>query len=45
MVFFNFGNISNKVTKNLKYSTKSGDFLRFFAYLCHVIDDFACLLT
>ena len=25
-----------------KYSAKSGDFLRFFAYLCHVIDDF-CL--
>ena len=22
---------------------KSGDFLRFYAYLCHVIDDFACL--
>ena len=26
-----------------KYSAKSGDFLRFYAYLCHVIDDFACL--
>ena len=26
-----------------KYSTKSGDFLRFLLYLCHVIDDFACL--
>ena len=23
-----------------KYSTKSGDFLRFFAYLCHAIDVF-----
>ena len=26
-----------------KYSTKSGDFLIFLLYLCHVIDDFACL--
>jgi hypothetical protein len=25
-----------------KYSAKSGDFLRFFAYLCHVIEEFAC---
>jgi len=24
-----------------KYSAKSGDFLRFLLYLCHVIDDFA----
>ena len=32
-----------KFVQNEKYSTKSGDFLRFFAYLCHVIDDFACL--
>ena len=31
-----------KFVQNEKYSTKSGDFLRFFAYLCHVIDDFAC---
>ena len=28
--------------QNKKYSAKSGDFLRFYAYLCHVIDDF-CL--
>ena len=32
-----------KFVQDEKYSTKSGDFLRFFAYLCHVIDDFACL--
>ena len=32
-----------KFVQNEKYSTKSGDFLRFFAYFCHVIDDFACL--
>ena len=29
--------------QNEKYSTKSGDYLRFLLYLCHVIDDFACL--
>ena len=23
-------------------STERGDFLRFYDYLCHVIDDFAC---
>ena len=27
-----------------KYSTKGGDLLRFLLYLCHVIDDFACLV-
>ena len=32
-----------KSVQNEKYSAKSGDFLRFYAYLCHVIDDFACL--
>ena len=32
-----------KFVQDEKYSTKSGDFLRFFAYLCHVINDFACL--
>ena len=32
-----------KFVQDEKYSTKSGDFLRFFAYLCHAIDDFACL--
>ena len=31
-----------KSVQNEKYSAKSGDFLRFYAYLCHVIDDFAC---
>ena len=29
--------------QNEKYSTKGGDLLRFLLYLCHVIDDFACL--
>ena len=33
-----------KSVQNEKYSSKSADFLRFFAYLCHVIEDFfACL--
>ena len=31
-----------KFVQDEKYSAKSGDFLRFYAYLCHVIDDFAC---
>ena len=30
--------------QNEKNSAKSGDFLRFLLYLCHVIDDFACLV-
>ena len=32
-----------KFVQDEKYSAKSADFLRFFAYLCHAIDDFACL--
>ena len=32
-----------KFVQNEKYSAKSADFFRFYAYLCHVIDDFACL--
>ena len=32
-----------KFVQNEKYSSKSADFLRFYLYLCHVIDDFACL--
>ena len=26
----------------MNYFSKRSDFLRFYAYLCHVIDDFAC---
>ena len=33
-----------KFVQNEKYSTKGGDLLRFLLYLCHVIDDFACLV-
>ena len=32
-----------KFVQNEKYSSKRSDFLRFYLYLCHVIDDFACL--
>ena len=32
-----------KSVQDEKYSAKSADFLRFLLYLCHVIDDFACL--
>ena len=32
-----------KFVQNEKYSAKSADFFRFLLYLCHVIDDFACL--
>jgi len=32
-----------KFVQNEKYSAKDGDLLRFLLYLCHVIDDFACL--
>jgi len=35
--------IRSNLSKSEKYSAKSDDFLRFFAYLCHVIDDFAAL--
>ena len=27
----------------VKYSSKRRGFIRFFSYLCHVVDDFACL--
>ena len=33
----------HKFVQNEQYSAKSADFLRFLLYLCHVIDDFACL--
>ena len=34
---------TGKMLSHMKYSSKRSDFLRFYAYLCHVIDDFACL--
>ena len=33
---------TGKMLPHVKYSSKRSDFLRFYAYLCHVIDDF-CL--
>ena len=35
--------VTGKKLSYMKYSSKRSDFLRFYAYLCHVIDDFACL--
>ncbi len=37
------GPAKRKKLSHMKYSSKRSDFLRFYAYLCHVIDDFACL--
>ena len=34
---------TGKLLPHMKNSSKRSDFLRFYAYLCHVIDDFACL--
>ena len=39
----NRSHITEKKLSYVKYSSKRSDFLRFYAYLCHVIDDFACL--
>ena len=35
--------VTVKFLHHVKNSTERSDFLRFYAYLCHVIDDFACL--
>ena len=32
-----------KLLSHVKYSSKRSDFLRFYLYFCHAIDDFACL--
>ena len=41
--FFDYRtNKTGKMLPHMKYSSKRSDFLRFHAYLCHVIDDF-CL--
>ena len=37
------GHITGKKLSYVKYSSKRSDFLRFYLYLRHVIDDFACL--
>ncbi len=34
-----------KFVQDEKYSSKRSDSLRFYAYLCHVMCDFACLET
>ena len=38
----NGADVTGKKLSHMKYSSKRSDFLRFYAYLCHVIDDFAC---
>lgn len=38
----NWADITVKLLHHVKNSTERGDFLRFYDYLCHVIDDFAC---
>ena len=35
-------NMENFRLSHMKYSSKRSDFLRFYLYLFHVIDDFAC---
>ena len=35
--------IMGKMLPHVKYSSKRSDFLRFYAYLCHAINDFAGL--
>lgn len=37
--------ISRKQFFNMKYSSKGCVFLRFYVYLCHVIDDFCLFLN
>ena len=39
----NGADVTGKKLSHMKYSSKRSDFLRFYLYLCHVIDDFACL--
>ena len=39
----NGADVTGKKLSHMKYSSKRSDFLRFYAYLCHGIDDFACL--
>ena len=33
---------SGQIFHHMQNSTERGDFMRFYAYICHVIDDFAC---
>ena len=35
--------VTVKFLHHVKNSTEKGYFLRFNAYICHAIDDFACL--
>ena len=39
----NWTHKTGKLLLHMKNSSKRSDFLRFYAYLCHVIEEFACL--
>ena len=41
----NGADVTGKKLSHVKYSSKRSDSLRFYAYLCHVMCDFACLET
>ena len=42
----NGADVTGKKLSHMKYSSNRSDFLRFYLYLCHVIEDFfACLET
>ena len=36
--------VTRKYPSHINYSSKMSDFLRFYFYLCHVIDDFLLVL-
>ena len=38
----NWADVTVKFLHHVRNSTERSDFLRFNAYICHVIDDFAC---
>ena len=39
----NWTHKTGKLLSHMKYSSKRSDFLRFYLYLCHAIEVFACL--
>ena len=41
----NGADVTGKKLSHVKYSSKRSDSIRFYAYLCHVMCDFACLET
>jgi hypothetical protein len=39
----NGADVTGKLLSHMKFFSKRSDFLRFYLYLCHAIEDFACL--